>query len=185
MSTRSGAASLALVLVLAGPPPSAAQDEAGSAAALAAALSPDSRVRAVDPAARRVLEAAVACSPTVARMVVALQSGDLVIGIETRPMPKKLLGEIRIVAATDRVRYARIGLRVPAGFPELVSVLGHELHHAMELAAAPGVRDLASQRAHYLAAGYAKLQGGYFETEGALEAGRRVASEIKGCAALR
>jgi hypothetical protein len=65
--------------------------------------------------------------------------------------------------------------------PELVSVLGHELQHAVEIAAAPEVRDLATQRNFYLRTGYETRGGGYFESEAALEAGRRVAAEFAGC----
>jgi hypothetical protein len=142
-------------------------------------------VRTIGREARRVLEAAIACSPTVERMLMALQSSDLVVLIETRPLQRRVNGETRLVAAEGDVRYVRIRLRVPNALSDLGAVLGHELQHATELAAAPGVRDEAGQRSHYLHIGYAAMSGGYFETEGALEAGRRVAREVKGCRALR
>ena len=131
------------------------------------------------------MEGAITCSPTVARMVLALQSSDLVILVETTLLPRNVSGETRVVAEAAVVRYVRIRLGVPGLYSHLIAVLGHELHHAMELAAAPNVRDEASQRSHYLRIGYASKRGGYFETEGAIETGRDVAREVEGCSALR
>jgi len=164
-------------------PPASVGREVKSATALAA--SPDSRVRGFDEISRDVLRAGVACSPTVARMVVDLQASDLIVGVEAAPLEKTIRGELRLVATSGRTRYVRIRLRIPTTGRQLVSVLGHELQHAMEVAGAPEVRDAATQRAYYLRVGYERLGGGRFETDAALEVGRRVEREVGGCAALR
>jgi predicted DNA-binding transcriptional regulator YafY len=57
-------------------------------------------------------------------------------------------------------------------------VLGHELQHAMEIAAAPDVRDTVTLRALYLRIGYERTNGGYYETDAALEVGRQVSAEV-------
>ncbi len=144
-------------------------------------LSPDAHVRAVDRETHRLLEGAVACSPTVSRMVTALQASDLIVTIEMRPMQKIALGDVRIVAATRETRYLRLGLKVPNGHRELLSLLGHELQHAIEVAGAPQVRDAPTLRAYYQRIGWAEVGDGYFETEAALEAGRVVARDVAGC----
>ena len=142
-------------------------------------LSSASRVRCLDREARRLMEVAIAASPTIARQVTDLQSTDLIVGIETHFFQKKSLkGETRIIAATPDVRHVRIRIGIPGAQPDLVSVLGHELRHALEIAAASDVRDTASQRAHYLRIGYDPLGRGYYETDAALEAGRRVSAEL-------
>jgi hypothetical protein len=170
-----------VVLVLAVSSVSAAR--AQEAAAAPEPLSPGSHVRPLDPAARRVLESGLACSPTLAELVSALEESDLIVGVETRPNQTKYKGEFRIVAATPAARYARIGISIPNAPAALVGVLGHELQHATEVAGAAAVRDASTQRAFYSAVGYETRGGGFFETEAAQQVGRRVQQEAEGCRA--
>jgi hypothetical protein len=142
------------------------------------ALAPASRVRCLDREACRLLAAGITASPTIAREVADLQVTDLIVGVETSAVLMKIRGEARMLAATPGARHVRIRIRIPGAWPELLSVLGHELQHALEIAAAPDVRDTATFRAHYLRIGYERMHGGYYETEAAIEAGRRVAAEL-------
>lgn len=148
-------------------------------------LSPESHVRALDPIARRLLDAALACSPTVDNLVSGLESADLIVGIETRPPNRKRLGEFRLVVATSGVRYGRVSVGVPNQLDVLLSVLGHELQHASEVAGAAQVRDVASLRAFYLAEGYATRGDGFYETDAAQLVGRHVQKEVSDCHARR
>jgi hypothetical protein len=141
-------------------------------------LSSASRVRCLDREARRLMEVAIAASPTIARQVTDLQSTDLIVGIETSSLQRKTRGEARLIGATPAVRHVRITVRIPGARFDLVSVLGHELQHALELAAAPDMRDTVTLRAHYLRIGYESMGRGYYETDGAREAGRRVSAEL-------
>lgn len=165
----------ALLMLAAAAAPAAAQDESIGPVHV---LSPASPVRCLDEQARLLVEEAVAVSTTIASQVDALQSTDLIVGIETNPARTKLRGEARLMAATASVRHVRIRITIPAPRRDLIAVLGHELQHALEFAAAPEVRDVASMRAHLLKIGYERVNGGYYETEAALEAGRRVAAEL-------
>jgi hypothetical protein len=162
--------------MLAGPADHAAGQDAAQPAVYV--LSSESRVRCLDQEARHLVEAAVAASPTVARMLTDLQRTDLIVGIETEPFQKKTKGDTRILGATAATRLLRVRIRIPGAQSDLMTVLGHELQHTLELAAAPQVRDEATLRAHYLQIGYARMQDGYYETEAALETGRRVAVEV-------
>jgi hypothetical protein len=177
MRTSSPAVSAAVLLMLAAVPGSVeAQDSSAWAAFV---VSSDSRVRCLDREARNLIEAAVVLSPTIARLVTALQSSDLIVGIGTQAFQKKSLkGEARIIAATPGVRHVRITIGIPGAQPALLSVLGHELQHAVEIAAAPDVRDAPTLRAHYLRIGYERANGGYYETDAALEVGRQVSAEV-------
>ncbi len=149
--------------------------------ARAGAQSPDSRVRGLDPVAREMLRLGASCSPAIAALVEFLQASDLIVGVEARPLDGKRLGEMRVVAAAPGVRYVRIAVRAPNTMQGLVSVLGHELRHATEIADASEVRDTASQRRFYLAIGHEGFTGGLFETEAALEEGRIVEGEMAAC----
>lgn len=179
MTSTAIAALFAASLTVIALPASAGVHDTPSAAAVV--LSPDSRVRGFDEASRHLLRVAMACSPTVARMVVELQTSDLIVGIEAAPPDRKTRGELRIVAASSGVRHVRIRLRVPNHVHQLVSVLGHELQHAMEVAADLEVRDAATLRRFYLRVGWEGIAGGRYETDAAQEAGRVVAKEVGGC----
>lgn len=152
----------------------------GLPATAASAPSPTSRVRGLDGASRRLLQTGAACSPTIARMLAALEASDLIVGIETRPL-ETMRGQLRVVAASAGVRYVRIRLRVPDSTRELVSVLGHELRHAVEVASTAEVRDNRTLAAHYLRIGYESTRRGFYETDSALETGRAVAKEVAAC----
>ena len=70
---------------------------------------------------------------------------------------------------------------MPNHVHQLVSVLGHELQHAMEVAADPEVRGAATLRRFYSRVGWEGIAGGRYETDAAQEAGRVVAKEVGGC----
>jgi hypothetical protein len=165
----------ALLWLVAAAVPAIAQEEP---AVPVHVLSPASRVRCLDEQARLLVQEAVAVSATVAGQVTALQSTDLIVGIETNPARTKLRGEARLMGATPSVRHVRIRITIPAARRDLIAVLGHELQHALEFAAAPEVRDAATMRAYLLRIGYERVDGGYYETKAAQEAGRRVAAEV-------
>lgn len=150
----------------------------GTAAVTVQVGSPDSRIRCLDRESRRIVALAVTGSPTVTRMVAELEKSDLIVGIQFCPLAKTLLGEARIVTATPDVRHVRIRIKIPNSTDALISVLGHELQHALELAAAPDVRSADAQADLYRRIGYERHSGGYFETQAALDAGRAVAAEI-------
>lgn len=178
-SSRFGAALMAAGLaVIALPPRAAAGDTPGPAEPV---LLSGSHVRAFDKVALQVLHAAVACSPTVERVVSDIQASDLIVGIEAHPFRTNVAGELRILAAAGGVRHVRIRLQTPNSMEDLMWVLGHELHHAMEVARAPEVRDAATQRAYFTRVGWERNGGGRFETEAAVEAGRLVAKEVASC----
>lgn len=138
-----------------------------------------SRVRCLDPEATRVFKEALATSPTVTRMVERLQDTDLIVVIEAAPLEKVTRGQVRIVAAVAGVRYLRIRLTIPLLPTIATSVLGHELQHALEIAAMPEVCDEVSLWYAYRRIGFATRAGGYFETEAALATGERVADEAE------
>jgi hypothetical protein len=174
-------AALALLALTASIAPAQAQEPVAPTAGAEAKVkvgSPESRIRCLDREARQVVERAVASSPTVARMIIELEKSDLIVGIQLCPLSRTLLGETRIVMATPDVRYVRIRIKSPNASDTLIAVLGHELQHAVELAAARDVRSAEAQADLYRRIGYERHSGGYFETDAALNAGRAVAAEI-------
>jgi hypothetical protein len=135
-------------------------------------------VRGVDPLAREVLRTASARSPTVARLISLLDQSDLIVNVGTGRLPGNVNGQAGMIATTPSVRYVRIVLRIPRSTPALMEVLGHELRHAVEIAAMSSVRDSRSLAAAYRRIGVERARGGYFETDAAVETGKLVAREV-------
>lgn len=173
--TASRAAAGVLALTVAVPSQILAQEALDGGAPIG---SPMSRVRAADAMSRRVLHLGVQASPTLARMAVALQETDLIVTIQATRLPRLVRGDAQVVAAAGTVRHVRIRLGVPAATCDLVSVLGHELRHALEFAQMPEIRDRSSLVRAYARIG-APLKGdGWWETDAAIEAGNIVAREL-------
>ena len=85
------------------------------------------------------------------------------------------------IATTGQVRYLRIGLTRPLNLGDrnrLIALIGHELQHALEVAARPDVIDLKSMIELYRRIGFPlKGQPGY-ETSAARAAGDSVLVEL-------
>jgi hypothetical protein len=138
------------------------------------------RVRSLDLLAAKVLETAVRASPTVVGLIAELRRGDVIVHVQTGILPSHVNGIMRLVTATATVRYLRVVLRIPSSMPDLVAVLGHELRHAVEIAAMPGVRDLRAFAAAASEMGWPTSGDGFFETKAACDAGRAVWRELAG-----
>ena len=65
----------------------------------------------------------------------------------------------------------------------LVALPEDRLRHEL-IDGEPGVRDAGTLRAFYLRVGYERAGGGLYESESALEAGRRVAAELAAARAV-
>ena len=99
------------------------------------------RTRGADERARQLLSAALSASPTIGRLVTALDHSDVIVFVELCMVLPPSLGDTRIVSAGGSVRYLRVRVTTAAARPRQLSVLGHELQHAVEIASAPEVRD--------------------------------------------
>src|SRR5689334_20032977 len=118
----------AAVLLLAAPAP--AEIPAG------AAPPPHIRYDSVD--ARALGDALTASSPTARALVERLEHSDLIVYVRHRVFPSFTIdGRIALLASTGRNRFVVVELACAR--PRIVQLvtLGHELHHAVEIANAP------------------------------------------------
>lgn len=132
------------VMVAALPSPAPAHADATGPAAVC------TRVRATGPTAARLLERGIELSGTFRQLIAILEQSDLIVHVETAFRRKVrgvclLRGETRVAATTSRGRFLRITVSLPGVECELLSTLGHELQHAVEIAAAPDVTDDAAR----------------------------------------
>ena len=85
------------------------------------------------------------------------------------------------IATTDKVRYLRIVLTQPLNLGNrnrLIALIGHELQHALEVAARPDVVDVTSMIELYRRIGFPLKGRPGYETSAARAAGDAVLDEL-------
>ena len=143
---------------------------------------PPPRVRPGTDDTRRLVADAVARSPAVRRMVDRLERSDLVVYIRHRVFVESAIeGWIGMLSAAGGRRYVVIELACGRTRDDQMVTLGHELHHAIEIADQPSVvnaRSLAAlyQRIGVRTSGFGTAER--FETAGAREAALQVRREV-------
>lgn len=144
-----------------------------------------SRLRAVDDKAASLLRSGVERSPTIRRLVDAIEQSDLVVYVETGRL--RLPAQLQFVSATPAGRYLRVSVRVMGLDNDLLPSLAHELQHAVEIAGAPEVRNQATLRQLYEEIGGGFRVGGMMqmETRAALDTQQVVLDELRGARTVR
>ena len=94
-----------------------------------------SHVRAVSEHARQLIADGMNRSPTIARLVSALNASDVIVFVDTRVDPNIPTAETMLMTTTRSVRYVHVILNARLTLDQRVEYLGHELQHAVEIAA--------------------------------------------------
>ena len=146
-----------------------------------AAADPPSRVRASHPRLVKLLVEGGERSATLRALVARLDASDLIVHIQAGPPGHGLAGAMQFVAATAFTRYLRVTVRTDLPAFELTALIGHELRHAVEVADSSVIRNESSFRQYYETQGRPTQRGGTvtFDTHAAVEAGQRVAVELR------
>jgi hypothetical protein len=148
-------------------------------AATAAMASAEGGVRPLQERGARLLDEGTRRSAAMRELVDELRASDLVVYVDLDANePGALAGSLRFRAVTAEARYVRVWLQPRRCDRELVSVLAHELQHAVEVARAADVRSAESFKALYAAVGKSGNAGRY-ETAAAQEMGARVRKELE------
>lgn len=137
-------------------------------------------VRALSPEASRLVAEGVERSPYIRSQLDALEKSNVVVYL-THSMPTGsgtcLKGHLRFVSAAAGVRYLGVWVDVLAAPDERLALLGHELHHALEVASEPSVRSEQEMAALYRRIGR-ETTDECFETREAVLAGLRVRGDL-------
>ena len=142
-----------------------------------------SPVRTESTKLRALLTEATRQSPTIAALVDRIRASNVIAHIECQHFQSFILkGRTFFLSAKATVRYVRVQIDCMQSRQELVEIIGHELQHVSEIAAAADVVDRRSF-AHLLNAigrpnGGAENEG--YETEAALLAEEQVGREVTG-----
>jgi hypothetical protein len=137
------------------------------------------RVRAVDPHVTGLLEEGLKRSVTFGDLLAAVNASDVIVYIQrVSRLEPTIAGQLMIVPVPNAQRYLRIQVLEMLSRDETIAVIGHELRHALEIAAAPAVRDQKGLIELYQRIGEPGGRVHTFDTRDAQNAGRRVLREL-------
>ena len=144
---------------------------------------PPPHVRPQTSDARDLLADAAARSPLVRSMVDRLEHSDVVVYIRYRRFnDSQLHGWIGVLSVVAGRRYLVIELACGRVTFDVMATLGHELHHALEIAGEPSIVDARTLAAYYTRVGIntGNHAGGgrTFETLAAQQAGLQVRRDV-------
>jgi hypothetical protein len=117
-----------------------------------AVLTPHIRPESRD--ARRFVEEAMEKSATIRELIDRLAESDVVAYVRFRAFGEiGVDGRLRFLAATTAQRYVVIDLACARPRIDEIAIFGHELHHALEIAAAPTIVNSPTLAEYYARAG--------------------------------
>jgi hypothetical protein len=138
------------------------------------------RVRPVDGFVQRILREGAARSPTLHRLLVRLNASDVIVHVESGVVVSRAnTAHLQFVTTADGQRYLRISINSAINPREMIVLMAHELHHALEVAAHQEVVDQTTMQRLYEQLGRRLPgRGTAFETDGSLAVSRRVRGEL-------
>jgi hypothetical protein len=99
-------------------------------------------VRAIEPRILSLIDTGLSGSVTFRGLIATLNASDVIVYIEPKVTRPALGGYLsHNIVAEGHYRYLRIASEISGSEPRLVSLLAHELQHAVEVAQAPDARD--------------------------------------------
>lgn len=123
-------------------------------------------------------------SPTFRAVVDRLNRSDVVVYVRCqRDVAKREDGYLKFVGSGGGYRYLQAHIRYNTSRARQISLIGHELFHAVEVADAPAVIDVASFERQYARIGFvsgkARIGGGIaYDTDAAIRAGEQILREL-------
>jgi hypothetical protein len=139
----------------------------------------NAHVRPVNTQLERLIARGVERSPTLRDLIDRLERTDVAVFVEyDMALPSGVGGALRFVARAGSLRLLRISVQRVLSESAILRMIGHELQHALEVAAAPEVVDQNSLTAFYRRVD--EGQGQRFDTNAAQKVGDLVADDLGG-----
>jgi len=139
------------------------------------------KVRTTDRIVQSLLAEGLRRSVTFSDLVAAVNATDVIVYIQRVPkLPPTIAGQLMIVPVPGAQRYLRIQISQHLSPLETIALIGHELRHALEVAAAPEVKDQQGLTDLYRRIGEAGGVVHSFDTRAAQNTGKRVMTELVG-----
>jgi hypothetical protein len=140
---------------------------------------PDRHVRTLDGRVQRLLATGVKRSPTFAALMASLNTSDVIVYIEPmQTLPNTLAGRLLLMPLNSQQRYLRVQVALAMNPDEMISIIAHELRHAIEIADAPDVRNETGLVKLYERIGRKSGLPHCYETQAAQDAARHVRREL-------
>jgi hypothetical protein len=152
----------------------------GSISKEALLTSPRRHVRTTDRYMQRLIADGVDRSPTLRALLAALETTDVIVYIEpVSELPGTVAGRLLLLPYGGTQRYLRIQIKLGAPAPNVIALMGHELRHALEVAAAPDVHTEKELIALYKRIGDRSSERLHeYDTSAARSTGRRIQREL-------
>lgn len=139
------------------------------------------RVRALDELAAELIADGVRRSATLSQLVSVLQRTDVIVYVHTTvDLPIGCDGTLRFMTAAGGLRYVRASVDATKPRNLMISMIAHELQHALELAGAPDVRSRDGFRALFRKGNMDRPLSWWNDSAEARDVGRRVRRELVG-----
>jgi hypothetical protein len=181
------ALALAFVHLVPAAPMARPADDAADRRARAGRPAPhDRRIRTTDRRVRALIDEAALVSPALRALVDRLERSDVVVYVQCDGgPPPPIAGRLSFVAAAGGLRYVMVRVKRLDSRVQQIALLAHELQHAVEIADTPAIVDAASLAREYARFGLTRISatGGLaFDTNAAVEMGKRVLAELRATA---
>jgi hypothetical protein len=163
-------AALVLLLTLVGPQPTAAQS--------------NQHLRVLDRDLKLLLERGLAQSPTLNTLVAEVEATPLLVFVEcSLRLPSGVGARTNFVTSVDSTRLVRVAVDCSLTNRWTISLLAHEIQHALEIGRHPQVVDVEAMESLYESIGFPTMRDGsnrHFETDAAIAVQRAVHNELGG-----
>ena len=132
----------------------------------------------------KIITEGLGASATFRELVNRLNRSDVVVYIRCqKDVPKREDGYLKFVGSAAGYRYLQAYVRYNTSRSHQIALIGHELFHAVEVADAPTVIDVASFERQYSRIGFvsgkARIGGGIaYDTDAAIRAGEQILREL-------
>ena len=143
------------------------------------------QVRATDHRINTAVEEGLRSSGTFRELVDRINTSDVVVYVtsDAQTLPPGVDGRLTFLSATGGFRYVVVRVNSNLSIPRLVSLIGHELQHAREIADTESIVDAESMAREYAAGlGYHNRfsgnDGRTFDSRAAIRAGEQVLREV-------
>lgn len=140
-------------------------------------------IRTADPAIRSLVGEAWLRSATFRKLLDTLEASDVVVYIRADPtLPQWLDARTSFVTTATGTRYLEVAFKPNEDVLLTMTLIGHELGHACEVAADASIVDVTSMGTRYLANGDdVRMRGDrtLVETDYAVQIGKQVRRELR------
>jgi hypothetical protein len=139
---------------------------------------PFAQFRVAQPRARDLVRTAWERSQTIRDLLSRLESSDVITFFALSPFLQLPTGRTSFLGMAGPNRCLNLVLNERNSEDDLIALLGHELHHVIEVSEAPDVHDIAGYERLYQRIG-STWSDGRFETRQAVEVWRQVRRDLE------